>query len=83
MKGYITNLVKRNQSSFGNISEYHSTDRENYLKNLEWAIALNQKLGNLDYQEREKAIDHIKEVLNCDYVNLAGGTLEEEVKKGR
>ena len=27
MNEYIIDLVKRNQASFGNISEYHSTDR--------------------------------------------------------
>lgn len=82
MNEYIANLIQRNQNSFDNVNEFSETDRKTYLQNLKWAIDLNQRLGNLDYQEREKAIDKIKETLNSDFVNLAGGTLEE-VKKGR
>ncbi len=81
MSEYIANLIKRNQLAFGNISEYHSVDRQKYLNNIKWAIALNQRLNTLDYQEREKTMEYIKKVLNNDYVDLAGGVIEKPKKR--
>ncbi len=81
MNEYISNLIERNQNVISNIN--NENDKKTYLNNLIWASNLNQRLSNLDYSEREQALEKIKEVLNNDYLTLAGGVLEEEIVKGR
>lgn len=81
MNEYINSLIERNRNVISNIN--NESDKQTYLNNLIWASNLNQRLHNLDYQEREQAIEQIKELLNNDYVVFAGGILEEEIIKGR
>lgn len=81
MNEYINSLIERNRNVISNIN--NESDKQTYLNNLIWASNLNQRLHNLDYQEREQAIEQIKEVLNNDYVVFTGGILEEEIIKGR
>ena len=46
------------------------------LTNIRWARDLSQRLENLDYQEREQAIQKIHEILDEDYKRM-GFSLEQ------
>jgi len=40
------------------------------IANIKWARELSSRLDQLDYQERDKAIANIHQVLDTDYVSM-------------
>ena len=44
--------------------------KEQVIANIRWARELSSRLEQLDYQERDKTISNIHQVLDNDYVSM-------------
>ena len=66
-KHYLTKIERNTNAVDGMAIGVLKAD---IIANIKWARALSSRLEQLDYQERDKAIANIHQVLDNDYVSM-------------
>lgn len=78
-EGHYLSKIERNCSV---IDKAPQAIAQQCANNIMWARELSGKLPQLDYAEREQAIQKIHEVLDSDYENM-GFTINDTLSKTR